>query len=191
MGLRAWCTPGEPRRGVLTGTLNEATTGSLQERGEDVRRRRRPRSVRCRAGPGRAGGAQQPRRLRLLAGLRGGRAHAYKRLIQANTPHILNELHLPAGASVGLGAAKLRSDRLTRSSPSPPAGRSRQSPPRPALDGTEHGGGSRLRRRRLSAPRAGARAWPWAGGGRPSRSRGPQRPRRGPPPRPAADMERR
>lgn len=116
-----------------------------------------------------ARGAQRPRRLRLwlLAGLRGGRAHAYKRLIQANTPHILNELHLPVGASVGLGAAGLHLHRLTgspvpphplRRSPPPGVGRPRRSPPRPTLDGTEHGGGggSGLGRRRLSAPRAGA-----------------------------------
>lgn len=106
----------EAQQGTEVGRFNGASPSSPWGRGED---RCSPSAVAPTSVPGRAGGAQRPRRLRLwlLAGLRRGRAHAYKQLIQANTPHILNELHLAAAASVGLGAAGLRLQRRTGSPP--------------------------------------------------------------------------
>lgn len=107
-----------PRCGTEAGQRNGASPGSPWGRGTNGCC---PSAVAPASVPGRAGGAQRPRRLRLwlLAGLRRGRAHAYKQLIQANTPHILNELHLAAAASVGLGAAGRRSESRAGSPPGP------------------------------------------------------------------------
>lgn len=178
-----------PRCGTEAGRCNRASPSSPWGRGENGRCSGAvaPASV-----PGRAGGAQRPRRLRLwlwlLAGLRRGRAHAYKRLIQANTPHILNELHLAAAASVGLGAAGLRSERRAWSPPGQAsldgARRAPLSMGLSAAAAPRSGGGGWARPR-------GRRAWPRAGGGRAVAAG--TAPSRGAPPRPwsAADRRRR